>query len=250
MYRKILVGYDGHEHARDALALARGLAAIEGAELVLVAALELDPLATPADAYERATAEAEERLSASAREVLEETPFELRTFGGVSAARALSEFAEAEHADVIVLGSTHRGGLGRVLPGSVGEHLLHGAPCAVLIAPIGFAGRDQLEITSIGVGFDGRNQAGHARAVATALAADLGASIETITVAEDDGDPAQVLVERSAGLDLLVVGSRNHGPVRRALLGSVAAEVMRSASCPVLVVPRSGELGIEPGSGR
>jgi len=36
----------------------------------------------------------------------------------------------------------------------------------------------------------------------------------------------------------LVVGSRNHGPVRRALLGSVAAEVMRSATCPVLVVPR------------
>ena len=184
MYRKILVGYDGHEHARDALALARGLAAIEGAELILVAALELDPLATPADAYERATAETEDRLSTSAREVLEGTPFELRTFGGVAAARALSEFAEAEHADVIVLGSTHRGGLGRVLPGSVGEHLLHGAPCAVLIAPIGFADRDRLEIASIGVGFDGRNQAGHARDVANGLAADLGASVETITVAE------------------------------------------------------------------
>jgi nucleotide-binding universal stress UspA family protein len=244
MYRKILVGYDGHEHARDALALARGLAAIEGAELILVAALELDPLATPADAYERATAEAEYRLSASAREVLEETPFRLRTFGGVSAPRALSEFAEAEHADVIVLGSTHRAGLGRVLPGSVGENLLHGAPCAVLIAPIGFANRPKLEIGSIGVGFDGRNEAGHAREVANGLASDLGASVETITVAEGDGDPAEVLAERSADLDLLVVGSRNYGPVRRALLGSVAAEVMKTAACPVLVVPRSGELGI------
>jgi nucleotide-binding universal stress UspA family protein len=245
MYRKILIGYDGHAHARDALALARRLAAIEGAELVLVAALELDPLATPADAYERATAEAEDRLAASAREILGATPFSLRTVGGVSAPRALSEFAEAEQADVIVLGSTHRGGLGRVLPGSVGESLLHGAPCAVLIAPIGFADADGLEIDSIGVGFDGRNQAGHAREVAHGLAADLGASVETITVPEDDGDPAEVLAERSTELDLLVVGSRNHGPMRRALLGSVAAEVMRKAACPVLVVPRSGEPGIE-----
>ncbi len=62
MYRRILVGFDGTEGGRDALALARGLAVIEGAELVLLAALELDPLATPAAAYERATAEAEERL--------------------------------------------------------------------------------------------------------------------------------------------------------------------------------------------
>ena len=81
------------------------------------AALELDPLATPADAYERAMAEAEERLSAAAREVLGETPFRLRTIGGVAAPRALHEVAEDERADVIVLGSTHREGLGRVLPG-------------------------------------------------------------------------------------------------------------------------------------
>ncbi len=244
MYRRLLIGYDGEEHARDALALARGLASIEGAELILATALELDPLATPQDAYEQAMAEAEAKLRGSAAEVLGEASFELRMVGGVSAPRALTELAEAERADVIVLGSTHRGGLGRVLPGSVGESLLHGAPCAVLIAPIGFAGRDRLEIRVIGVGFDGRDEAGHAREVASALGAELGAVVETITV-EDDRDPAEVLAERSADLDLLVVGSRNYGPVRRALIGSVAAEVMRTATSPVLVVPRSGELGLE-----
>lgn len=249
MYRRILVGYDGRERSRDALALARGLAAIEGAALVLASALELDPLATPQDAYERATAEAEDRLSASARELLGEVPFRLRIVGGVAAPRALTELAEAERADVIVLGSTHHGGIGRVHPGSVGASLLHGAPCAVLIAPTGFAAREQLEIASIGVGFDGRDQSGHAREVAAALATDLGASLETITVAEGEGDPSEALVGRSAELDLLVVGSRNHGPLRRALIGSVAAEVIHSASCPVLVVPRSGELGLEPEAG-
>jgi nucleotide-binding universal stress UspA family protein len=240
MYRRILVGYDGGPGGRDALALARGLAAIEGAELVLVAALEYDPLATPADAYERAVAEAEQRLAASAREVLGETPFALRSFGGAPAPLVLTEFAERERADVIVLGSTHREGLGRVLPGSVGERLLHGgAPCAVLVAPSGFAGRDRLEIAAIGVGYDGRNEAGHAREVATALAADLGASVETITVAEGEGDPAEVLAARSRELDLLVVGSRGYGPVRQVLIGGVSAELMRRAACPVLIVPRS-----------
>ncbi|HXV53190.1 MAG TPA: universal stress protein [Solirubrobacterales bacterium] len=239
MYRTILVGFDGREGSRDALALARGLAAIEGAGLVLLAALDLDPLATPADAYARAMAEAEERLSAAARGVLGETPFRIRTIGGVGAPRALHEVAEDERADVIVLGSTHREGLGRVLPGSVGERLLHGAPCAVLVAPSGFAGRDTFEIRAIGVGYDGRTEAGHAREVAAALAADLGATVETITIGEHDGDPAEVLVERSRGLDLLVVGSRGYGPVRHALLGNVSWGVMRGSACPVLVVPRT-----------
>ena len=245
MYRRILVGYDGRDGGADALALARGLAAIEGAELVLLAALELDPLATPADAYERAMAEAEERLTASARAEVGERPFRLRTIGGVAAPRALHEVAEDEDADVIVLGSTHRGGLGRVLPGSVGERLLHGAPCAVLVAPSGFAGRERLAIRSIGVGYDGRTEASHAREVAAALADELGAELQAITVTADGGGPADPgeaateLVERSSALDLLVVGSRGYGPVRHAVLGSVTAELMQAAACPVLVVPRA-----------
>ncbi len=246
MYRLILVGYDGRPSSTDALALAHGLAAIEGSELVLCVALELDPLATPAHAYERAMAEAEERLSAQARELLGETPFKIRMTGGVSAPRALHEVAEDIGADVIVLGSTDRGGLDRVLPGSVGERLLHGAPCAVLIAPRGFAGRESFAIRTIGTGYDGRDQAGHAREVAAGLAAELDATVETITVTgyggadpADPGDAARELVARSSGLDLLVVGSRGYGPVRHALLGSVTSELMRTAACPVLVVPRS-----------
>ena len=53
-----------------------------------------------------------------------------------------------------------------------------------------------------------------------------------------EGDPAEKIVEAGAGLDLLVLGSRGYGPIRRALLGGVSAKVMRSAQCPVLIVPR------------
>lgn len=54
-----------------------------------------------------------------------------------------------------------------------------------------------------------------------------------------DGDPVAVLVEESANLDLLVLGSRGYGPLRAVLLGSVSTEVVRAASCPVVVMPRA-----------
>jgi nucleotide-binding universal stress UspA family protein len=43
------------------------------------------------------------------------------------------------------------------------------------------------------------------------------------------------------GVDLLVCGSRGYGPVRRVLLGTVSAALLRQASVPVLVTPRGGE---------
>ena len=54
------------------------------------------------------------------------------------------------------------------------------------------------------------------------------------------GTPADVLVDASDELDLLVVGSRGYGPTRRLLLGSVSARIVREARCPVLVTPRPG----------
>jgi anti-anti-sigma factor len=52
------------------------------------------------------------------------------------------------------------------------------------------------------------------------------------------GDPAVELSGASARLDLLVLGSRSRGRAEAALLGSVSTAVMRSAHCPVVVVPR------------
>jgi nucleotide-binding universal stress UspA family protein len=51
-------------------------------------------------------------------------------------------------------------------------------------------------------------------------------------------DELSVVDER--GVDLLVCGSRGYGPVRRVLLGTVSAALVRQASVPVLVVPRGG----------
>jgi nucleotide-binding universal stress UspA family protein len=52
--------------------------------------------------------------------------------------RDLAELARSRRADLIVLGSTHRGPVGRVVPGATVEKLLGQAPCAVAVAPPGF----------------------------------------------------------------------------------------------------------------
>jgi nucleotide-binding universal stress UspA family protein len=52
------------------------------------------------------------------------------------------------------------------------------------------------------------------------------------------GDPADMLVDLSASLDLLVLGSRGYGPLRAVLLGSVSRHVTAAAHCPVSVLPR------------
>lgn len=52
------------------------------------------------------------------------------------------------------------------------------------------------------------------------------------------GSPIDALVELSRGVDLLVVGSRGWGPVRRLLLGSTSDGLVREAACPVIAVPR------------
>jgi nucleotide-binding universal stress UspA family protein len=62
-----------------------------------------------------------------------------------------------------------------------------------------------------------------------------GAKVEQSVV---QGDPGVVLCEQAdaLGADVVVVGSRGRGALKRALLGSVSTYVVHNAPCPVLVV--------------
>jgi nucleotide-binding universal stress UspA family protein len=59
------------------------------------------------------------------------------------------------------------------------------------------------------------------------------------------GDPAEVLVDVSRHVDLLVCGSRGYGPVRAVMLGSVSRRVTAEARCPVIVLPRGVKASLE-----
>ncbi|HSO30300.1 MAG TPA: universal stress protein [Candidatus Sulfomarinibacteraceae bacterium] len=62
-----------------------------------------------------------------------------------------------------------------------------------------------------------------------------GRTVERITLR---GHPASAIVEEATAwkADLVVVGNRGHGPIASMVLGSVSAEVVDHAPCPVLVV--------------
>lgn len=112
--------------------------------------------------------------------------------------RDLPQLAHAHEADLLVVGSTHRGPLGKVYPGSMVERVIAAAPCAVAVAPPGFAeargsaagwrplggDSDDAGIRVIGVGYDGSKAAGEALKTAIDLAIPNGAALRVYTVAE------------------------------------------------------------------
>jgi nucleotide-binding universal stress UspA family protein len=101
--------------------------------------------------------------------------------GDSSPARALHGTAEREGIDVIVVGSAHHGRAGRVLAGDVAASTLHGSPCAVAVAPRGFAAGAGA-VRTIGVAYDGAPESGAALDLAGALAIGCDARVHIIAV--------------------------------------------------------------------
>lgn len=285
---KIVVGFDGTDRAQDGLALARMLAGDSGACILLAHVIGSGlPMAADWRQYANLIGEGAERMLT---EVAAAAGFELETrvVTSSSPARGLQDLAESERADLIVLGSSHRSALGRLLIGAVPERLLHGAPCAVAVAPRGFRERPDRSLRTVAVGVDGSTESKHALEFARQLAMGAGAKLEVLAVFEPEiifgygagvavidrgelresqteflekevaqavegsppglkasgevltGDAAQTLAERAEqGLDLLIMGSRAYGPVRKVLLGSVSAVLARNAPCPLVVIPRT-----------
>ena len=98
-------------------------------------------------------------------------------------ARGLHEFAEAENASILVLGSSHRGPLGRRLIGGTADVVLSGAPCPVAVAPPDYnKSANPLSPAVFGVAYDGSPTARAALDLGVRLAQAAGATLRLIAV--------------------------------------------------------------------
>jgi nucleotide-binding universal stress UspA family protein len=273
-FRTIVVAYDGSDRAQDALALALRLRDPDGGRIVLACALVERPWG-PHHSSDDVPDEIGMMLAAARAQVPAGVHVALRAPAASSAPRALTELAETEHADLIVIGSSRRIADGRIHLERTAGRLLQGAPCAVAVAPADLRAQDPFR--HIGIAYDGSPEARVALAAGYALAQASGAAVTIAyahAVVTSDGDdlairerrraqrlldeaaeaapagvnprtlllhgPASGVIARACEyvVDLLVCGSRGYGPIERALLGSVAEDLMEGAPHPVLVLPR------------
>lgn len=260
----VLVGYDGSEGGRDALALAHELSALRGARCLVA-------VPGPGPAAEEA------------REALDDPEAPVEHIGVTSSGRVLASIAERDHAGTVVVGSSHHGTIGRALLGSVGEQVLRHAPCEVVIAPRGYAAEAPHRFRRIAAAVDGSEESKVALTRAEDLARQAGATLEVMVAdspmvfgvqaeypadappelanvlqaAVASVDPslsptgrrietgwhqvvrttAAAIAAACGGDDLLVTGCSR--PIDHLLSGSVTRHLIAEAPCPVLVVPHS-----------
>ena len=266
---KIIVGVDGTERSADAVHFATRLARRARADLLLACAYPYDDAAAHVDGERRRLLreEAQATLDAATLLVAHAAPVATRTIADHSPARALHTLAVHERASLVVIGSSHRGAVGRVFAGTTAERLLHGAPCPVAVVPHSALPGS---LHTIAVGWDGSPESAAAVVGAAAVARRGGGLLRIVRVLDDDadeggpaellqtlpaglrlehvlrhGDPVAVLAAVSEDADLLVLGSRGYGPHRAVLLGGVSGRVVRTAACPVIVVPRGIAVPLE-----
>lgn len=264
MQRPVLVVATPGERGRDALTLGVNIARPLGAPLVL---------ANVARTHSRHHAQERELLLSHLLHLRERAPSDLEVSVDVRASpsqlRGLHDLAVAHDAQILVLSPEQGTAIGRALHGDVTAGTVFAAPCAVAIAT-----RRQVMATPrlIGIAWNGAPESDEALEWATVLAERTAATMQIIRVLDprhpegtplqpgireqvealrerarlrvdaeirlEWGDAAPVLVEIGRALDLLVLGARAHGPVRRTLHGGVSTHVLHGAHCPVVVLPQ------------
>lgn len=290
----VVVGYEGTAEGEDALALGRRLAEATGERAVVaVVHPESPPGVGHVDAeWARLMREQAGDLLQRAREVLGDgVDAEFRAVASRSAAHGLDGLAEELGASMLVVGSGRDGPFRRILAGSTGERLLHGASVPVVVTPRGHRDRSTSGLAVVGCAFIDAMDGREALHTAGRLAEQAGARLTVYSVVAPTSefallggrDAQRAYVESARGafsaaldaavaglpdtvpatgtllegdvvsalsslddrdVDLLVVGSRGYGPLRRVLLGGTSSRLVRQAACPVMVVPRTAHAGL------
>jgi nucleotide-binding universal stress UspA family protein len=126
---KILVGYDGSNSAKDALALATKHAAAFNAQIIVVSSLTGGTV-THAVEVEHATEDLED-----AKKTVENAGIACETkllVRGMTPGEDVVEFAKEQAIDEIVIGIKRRSKVGKLLFGSNAQYIIIKAPCPVV----------------------------------------------------------------------------------------------------------------------
>jgi nucleotide-binding universal stress UspA family protein len=200
---EIVVGIDDSAGAQDALAFATRIATSTGASLRLASAFPYDDMPSRASngAYRQFLRADAQALLDRAVAATDAAVSATEAIADHSPPHALHELTERIDAALVVVGSTRRGPVGRILPGSTGERLLHDSPCPVTIVPRGYVGGGPIRI--VGVWCDGSTESAAALAAACQLARRFGAAVRVIRVfdAGHVGAPALMTIPGYVGSD-------------------------------------------------
>ena len=163
MFDNIVIGVDGRRGGRDAITLAKRLAAPD-ASLTLAHVAARGPVSWWRHhiAEERVFDREASMLDAERQGAAIQAG--IVCVGGAPPPRGLHALARERAADLIVVGCSKRALLGRVLLGDDARASLDGVPCPVAIAPRGYAA-SVAPVVEIGVGYDGAADGDHALAV-------------------------------------------------------------------------------------
>jgi len=276
VFKDLLVGVDFRPGGRDAIALARQLM---DRDATMALAHVYPGRFMPSHAVTPGLVQEDrERAEAQLQQERDEANVEaeLIVTQGPTPGQVLHETAEERQADLLVLGSCHRGVIGRAMLGDDTRASIDGAPCAVAIAPAGYAEQTQ-PIATIGVAYDGSAESKAALETARSLGAEHAARIRALQVVSlapyefetieslvldqiseqvakaeaamkalegvdgraEYGLPGPDLEAFSNDVDLLIVGSRGYGPWGRVVHGSTSSQLVRHTHGPLLIVPRS-----------
>lgn len=177
----IIAAINARKQSRDAIQLAAELAQAIGAPVEAATVLDYAPLGVDLEPYEVILGDEYARIFRQASEQQPDLGFAENRLTGPSPPRVISELAEELSAQLIAIGSTHTGRIGRILAGSTADRLLSGGSTPVAIAPRGYSEAEH-RLSRIGVGFDGREEAQAALAFAARLARALSASLSLLAV--------------------------------------------------------------------
>jgi nucleotide-binding universal stress UspA family protein len=241
MFGNVVIGVGDRDAGHDALALARQLVSAEGGlTLVRVQVVARKPSVDSGLVREAQEQQRDVEALLSFRE-------EARVDAGVavvkgfSVARGLHAFARHNLADLLVVGASRVDEVERVLIENDTRAVLRDAPCAVAVAPVGYASLAR-PLREVAIAYDGSRASDRALEVARGVAAESHAKLSAVEPADlpvalrDPWDP-QELERVEPAVDLFVIGAPEQSAIDRFLRVSTSETLAEHPESPLIVVP-------------